>query len=101
LNKHFDLQFLSASLDRCGEPACDDGNVNSLSLQQFDAKPVFDVEGLRFGFRSATVGQRAVGHDAVNIEHNELDRLRFLCGPTGHEMPALSSESSVTTPSIS
>ena len=73
--------------------------VDAVSLQQLDTQTVFDVERLYLRRFAIAVEQRAVGHDAVDVEYNKLNVLCFLSGAAVHEMPAFSKASRVKTPS--
>src|SRR5574343_1493151 len=67
-----DAEVGGAAGDDAGIAAGDDRYLDAGSLEQHDAEPVLDVEGLQF---VAVVGvvQAAVGHHAVDVEGDELD----------------------------
>src|SRR5574343_1291304 len=67
-----DAEVGGAAGDDAGIAAGDDRYLDAGSLEQHDAEPVLDVEGLQF---VAVVGvvQAAVGHHAVEVEGDELD----------------------------
>ena len=95
LNKGLDAQLCSTSLDCAGPATGDDGDVDAVSLQQFDAQAVFDVKRLHLRRFAVAIEQRAVSHDAVDVEHDQLNVFCFLCRAAIHEMPAFNKASRV------